>query len=264
MKRSRDKVTKFAWYFLGGFMILLLLAFFWRDYRWDGKKDIRIGMIDDEGLIVMVISPTRRMINKLITVKNTPIWVSGGYGYYEAEKVKKLLLQEKKENLIKEIFFYNFGVMVDKIEWNKKEISPDLLGIIGYIRFRLSEENYLNNIEYLTTSKEDNERILDEVAVRDLADSSLLEENMKVNVYNSSDVSGLAGFLGKRLDWMGLTVIGINNSIIKEDFFCRIVSGGELKIKFIWNCEKIVDKNLNIDELEIYFGENFAKMLQYF
>jgi hypothetical protein len=264
MKKHESKVTRFAWYCLGGLMSLLILAFFWKDYKWDGKRDIRIGMINDTGLIVMVISPERRMVNKLVTVETTPIWINGGYGYYEANKIKKLLLQEKKVNLAQDIFFYNFGVRVDKIEWDNKDINLDSLGILGYIRFRLNEDNYLSNQEYLTGDKEENERILDEVAVRDLADSRILESNIKVSVYNGSDVSGLAGFLGKRLDWMGLTVIGINTSVVKEVKVCKVISGEELKIKLPWNCEKIVDKNLNVDEMEIYFGENFAKMLQYF
>lgn len=266
MKKDDDKVTKFGWFFLAGLCLLLVGAFFWKDFKWDGKKDVKIGIITDQKLSILIVSPDRNMINRLETTEKTPIWINGGYGWYEANKIKKLLQQEKKPNLAKEIFFYNFGVIPDKIEYQDSGVTMDILGIFGYLNFRINEENYLSNKEILTDNKEDNEVTLDDVAVRDLADSKVLAENIKVSVYNSSEQSGLAGFIGKRLDWMGLSVIATNNAADNTVTMCRIINGSEKinkLLKEIWNCEEVSDKSLNPDEMEIYFGEKFAKMLQY-
>ena len=265
MKRN-NKITKFGWYYFLGFLILLLGAFFWNDYKWNGTSDLKIGIITNDKVSVLILSPSRRMINRIETQGNTPILINGGYGWYEANKIKKLLEQENKTNLAKEIFFYNFGVIVDRVEWQDRGLMVGNLGIWGYIRFRISGENYLSNKEILATDKEKNEALLDEVGMRDLADSEILAQNLKVSIYNNSNTSGLAVFMGKRFDWMGLSVIETNNAIDNKTEMCKVVNGSEkIKklLKEIWDCEYVDDKNLDNKEMEIYFGEKFAKMLKY-
>ncbi|HRS23058.1 MAG TPA: LytR C-terminal domain-containing protein [Candidatus Woesebacteria bacterium] len=263
MKKHSRRINRIAWLIFGGLILLLALAFLENDFKWDGKRDMRIGIITDENLAVLVISPERRMINRVETSARTPIFIGRGYGWYEADKVKKLLIQEKKPTLAEEIFFYNFGIIPDKIEWQDRGVTPESLGLLGFFRLRLNEANYLRNKEILGENREENEALLDEVAVRDLADSNLLQANIKVTVYNGSEVSGLAAFLGKRLDWFGFTVIGTDNSPDKDDDYCRINASEKIRIDLPWNCDLTIDKSLNIDEIEIYFGEKFAEMLQY-
>lgn len=265
MKRN-NRIVRFGWFYFYGFIILLLAAFLWNDFKWDGKNDFRIGIISDEKVSVLVLSPSRRMINRIETQGNTPMLVNGGYGWYEANKLKKLLKQEKNENLAKEIFFYNFGVVVDRIEWSDKGFTLENLGILGYLKFRLTEDNYLSNKEILTTDKDKNDELLGEIALRDLADNLILSQDIKISVYNTSNTLGVASFMGKRLDWMGLTVIETNNAVEEKIDNCKVINGSEYlikKLKSLWNCEYVTDNKLDSNEMEIYFGEKFAKMLKY-
>lgn len=263
--RKNNKIIKFGWLYFWGFLILLLGAFLWNNFKWDGKNDLKIGIITDEKISVLVLSPERRMINRVEMKPDTPVLINGGYGWYEANKIRKLLKQEKKENLTKEIFFYNFGVLVDQVEWKETGFTVENLGILGYLKFRLTEDNYLSNREVLSDDKLKNEILLDEIALRDLADNRILSSDFKISVYNDSEVSGLAAFMGKRLDWMGLTVIETSNAGEGVDN-CRIVNGSDFlvnKLKDIWNCELVKDEKLGDDQMEIYFGEKFAEMLEY-
>lgn len=265
MKRN-NKITRFGWYYFIGFVMLLLFAFLWNDFKWDGKSDLRIGIITDEKVGVLVLSPSRKMINRIETQASTPLLINGGYGWYEASKVKKLLKQEKDTNLAKEIFFYNFGVLVDRIEWEDSGFTLDNLGILGYIKFRLTEDNFLSNKEILSSDKIKNEELLGEIALRDLADNVILSQDLKISVYNTSSTSGVAAFMGKRLDWMGLTVIETNNATEEKIDNCKVVNGSEYlikKLKSFWKCEFVTDDKLSSDQMEIYFGEKFAEMLKY-
>ncbi|HPD44900.1 MAG TPA: hypothetical protein PK131_01850, partial [Candidatus Woesebacteria bacterium] len=67
MKKHSRRINRIAWLIFGGLILLLALAFLENDFKWDGKRDMRIGIITDENLAVLVISPERRMINRVET-----------------------------------------------------------------------------------------------------------------------------------------------------------------------------------------------------
>ena len=127
----------------------------------------------------------------------------------------------------------------------------------------VKEEEYNENIEDLTI-------FMNKVASRDFADNRLLREDLRISIYNASGLSGMASFIGRNLQWSGLTVVGIDNypdPIAK----CKMVVGAKvansygfeiLKNRFP-ECENYQNEKLGEMEVELYFGDSFAQMLNY-
>jgi len=112
--------------------------------------------------------------------------------------------------------------------------------------------------------------LLKEIMPRDFADNRLLREEIKLTVFNSGQSSGMAGFMAKVLEWSGFSVVGIDN-YTGEIGSCQVKYGegvegseGFKMIKKIFNsCEYMADQSVNEKEMELYFGDNYSRMLNY-
>ncbi|MFA6250583.1 MAG: hypothetical protein WC686_03720 [Candidatus Shapirobacteria bacterium] len=244
--------------------------------KWDGRRDYRLAMISQDGLGLIAISPTRRMVNTVRIDGKTRVWVPGGMGWYEAAKIEKIFLQEKNYRLVEEIFFYNFGFWPDEFEfgaldrWQSRSILGRQLGWLGYLKYKLMEPNLIFKDEDVAGENSNlASELLDEVAPRDLADSQILGGNLKFRLYNTSQQKGLAAFLGRRMEWAGYFVMSVENFDEKSNN-CQVVvnsktkENGDLgKIISWWECAVKPDEGLPDDEVEVYWGEAVGEMLKY-
>jgi len=73
---------------------------------WDGKTDMRIGMVDDKGLRIVNISPERKMISILKVDGKATVWIPEGLGWYRSDKVRGILIQEDKKELLNKLLIY--------------------------------------------------------------------------------------------------------------------------------------------------------------
>jgi hypothetical protein len=238
--------------------LLIIVAVIINNCGWNGKSDFRIVSITDEGLKLISISPERKMINYLNVSGESMIWIPEGLGWYEAKNIKKILTTEKKEKLIKSMLFYNYGFWPDKVIWGNFQINWKTLGIVGWVNYFLNEGKMIEKEEELNGSFESNQVIIDEIATRDFADSTLLSSNVKLNLFNTSNMSGAANFISQRLEWAGFSVMGISNSEKKVDT-CLMI-GRNNALQSILGCEV---ENGDDNDIEVYFGDKYLEMIKY-
>ena len=146
--------------FLGLMVLVVLLTsvIFSKGFKKNEEgSDFRIGIVADDGIALVSFSKERQMINVLKTQSESQVWIPKGMGWYRSEVVKKILQQEKKENLIGEMLFYNFGFTTDKIVVVKK--IDDWKNKFWW-RLRKSN-NYLNKEEWLKGDVDKNDDFLD-------------------------------------------------------------------------------------------------------
>jgi hypothetical protein len=237
-----------------------------------GKKkkgvDFKIGVVADDGVALVSISPERKMMNILKLDSESKLWIPEGLGWYRNISVKKILKEEKKTDLIDEVFFYNFGFNPDRIvflnqsdDWKKK----------FWIRFRLNYNKVLMKEETMKGRIRDQANLFDEVMVRDFSESSLFDEELLISVFNTSEINGLASFVARRLEWLGFSVMTTENLMNEDIGLCLINYGDGVDESLGWEiisetfnkCEKKYDYNLNFGEIELYFGEEFSSMIKY-
>ena len=239
-------------------------------------NDFRVATVDDNGLILRSVSVQRKMINELDIDKGVSVWIPYGMGWYQSDKVKKILDQEKKQDLASDIFFYNFGFVPDIVIFNNSDNWDSDWQVIkkwgwaNYLRYRLVNSNIMIKKESVKEDLLKSNDFLNEIIPRDLADSRLLREDLRISIYNLGESDGLANFMSKILEWSGLTVVGIDN--LPENVDNCLVSYGEetentygfktLKNKFgICKFEK--NMSLGKGEVELYFGDKYSQMLNY-
>ena len=251
---------RYIYYILVLMIIILLTAIFKNNFGWDGKGDYRIASIDNDQLKMVSISPERKMINYLIVPSDSQIWIPGGLGWYEGKNIKNILNKEKKQYLIKEIFFYNFGFWPDKIYWNDLKLNWRSLGLFGWIKYVFFENEMMVKEEKLNGDYIKNQILIDEVAVRDFADSKLLSMNIRLSLYNTTNVSGVANFLSQRMEWAGFSVMGVSNDEKKIDK-CLIIGENNRLREIFHDCQ--FEKGENNGEIEMYFGDKFLEMIKY-
>lgn len=233
-------------------------------------KDMKLGLLTERGIGVVSISKERRMINELTVSPETMVWVPKGMGWYRSDRILKLLRQENKTGLANDLFFYNFGLVPDVVlsldnddSWENSWQFIGKWGIQNWLRFKWQEGQMRYKQE---TQKSD----FDEILPRDFSDSSMAKEDLKVSIYNASENMGLASFMAKVLEWSGLTVVGVENYPIKIET-CKVVISNENKlspgisflIERMKECTLEKSAELSADNVEIYFGEKFAQMLNY-
>ena len=122
-----------------------------------------------------------------------------------------------------------------------------------------------------TAEKEISRRewLLSEMMVRDFADNRLLNQDLRISLFNTTDNEGMAEFLGNRLSWAGFSVMATENSE-EECAKCRLVIGNRVDESTAWtsllkvfDCEVKKDETLADNEVEIYVGQEWAQMINY-
>jgi len=243
------------------------------------QNDFRLAFVSSEGIQLRSISPRRRMINVLDVDGTVQIWIPGGLGWYESNKVGRLLAQEKRPELIKDVLFYNFGFDSDLVVFAKSDGS-------GFWWQMTKKWGWGESLSYLIDGQNSlmvkQERIVNQLPVeadllatimpRDFGDSRVVEDVTRVKVYNMGGVDGLAGFIARNIEWSGINVGGVEN-IAKEGLGedCLLVfgkgadtsfAGGVLKNHF-GQCK--VKNNLLLEdgEIELYLSDKFATMVNY-
>ena len=234
-----------------------------------GGEDYKIAILANDGVGLVSFSKERKMINVLKLNKDSKLWIPGGLGWYRNEVVKNLLIQEKQLSKVDDLFFYNFGFKPDKIlvlskidDWKNKY----------WLKYHWLSNNMLFKEEILDRNIKDEEDLLDEIMVRDFAETKIVKEELKLSVFNLTNISGLANFIARRLEWMGFSVVSTETLV--DDYnveTCLIKYKTDLNRSLGWkmlnnltaNCKKEYDENLNEGEIEFYFGDNFSSVIKY-
>ena len=252
-----------------GIILLLFLAFlmsinFLIKENNDKNLDHKLGIIAKDGITLVSISSERKMINVL------------NLGEEASNQFKNILGKEKNMELIKHIFWYNFGFFPDEIltlgltnQWKDNNVLINNLGFFNWLKYKKDYGKMLLKQEKINGLLKDNGLILDEILVRDFSESKLNNEELRLSIFNNTNESGLASFMTKRLEWSGFSVVSTDNDVQKINN-CLIIYGkmvdqnyGWKMINKIFDCDKKFDENLNESELEIYFGDNLASMIKY-
>jgi hypothetical protein len=233
-----------------------------------GKKgdDYRIGIFADDWIAMVSISKSRNMINFLKLNPESKVWIPQGMGWYRSEVVKKILSQEGKKNLYKDLLFYNFGFAADKVVILKK-----VDGWRSKFWWRVNLGNLISKSEKLEGDSDIESDLLNGMMLRDFSESKVFNEDLKVSVINTSQENGLAAFIANNLERLGFSVVFVSNGEKRENGNCSILYGGKVEESYSWvllrdlfsNCEIISDLSLNTGEIEFYFGDEFASMIKY-
>jgi len=258
-------------------VVLIILGWWWKgNDRITGGSDIKLGLLFADGVALVSVSPDRRMINVLKFGPDMMIWIPGGLGWYRSDRVVGVLSEEKMSLDVKNLFFYNFGFNPDRIirtasfdDWSNDLVLIRQAGWRNYLRYRLAVSGMIwREEEWLGESS--SSFSLGQRWIRDFADSALLMDELKVTVVNTSQVSGLASFVASRLEWAGVTVVGLVDDDRQVEN-CLLLTGSGIKkeglaltiLKSYFKCQQEVDDYLSSLEAELYLGEKYAEMIKY-
>lgn len=251
---------------LGLLIVLTLLFFLFFKKNTNKGSDFKIGILSDDGVVLVSISAERKMINVLKIDPEAKLWIPGGLGWYRNIAVKKILQQEKKNDLLDEIIFYNFGYKADKLIYSK---SADSWKNIYWWKL-LYYGNFLTKEEIVKNDTDLSEDFLDEVMIRDFAETKIIKEDLKLSIINTTNVGGLANFMTKRFERLGFSVISVGNDLGGGEKTCQILYGNDVTgtyslslIKEILNCQTKEDFGLNSNEIEIHFDDYFSSVIKY-
>ena len=249
-----------------GIFILGLIIFLVVNKKSNRGSDYKIGILADDGLALVSISKERKMINVLKINPEAKIWIPKGLSWYRNLTLNNILKQEKKTDLVDDIFFYNFGYKADKLLHLKK--VDDWKNVYWWKLMLFN--NFLTKEEVLKNDVNLSQDFLDEIMIRDFAETKIIEEDLKLSVINTSEVSGLANFMAKRFERLGFSVIFIGNNSDNKVKNCQILYGDEVIdtyslfiINKIINCQMVKDEALNKNEIELYFDSSFSEMIEY-
>lgn len=274
-KRNRNN----GWFFPVIIGALLLAGgigrVFWVD-GWDGRSDFKLAIISSDSLAVISVSPMRDMVNVIKIDGEVPVWVPGGLGWYKSNKIMRLLRQEVNFMDYKKIFFYNFGFVADKVvfldnfeEWSNNQNLISEMGMFGWIKYLFWQNRVIVSSEQLSGNPEQNRSMLGEVMMRDFGDDRILADEARLSVYNTSGETGFANFISERLEWAGFLVMEVDNSGETVDK-CLMIYNSALEKKYsllilkdLFDCSLKTDNNLSENEIYLYFGEVFGRMIKY-
>lgn len=261
MKKNKNKII--LGLVLMGFLVVVILVSFFK--KKDGKgSDYKIGILADDGMAMVSISKERQMVNYLSMSPDSQIWIPGGMGWYRNEVIKKILLQEKKVNLVKDILFLNFGFVADKVlvinqtkGWQQK---------IWWQLFR--NNNLIRKTEKMEGDVDKNEAFLDKIMPRDFSETKVVNDDLKLSIINSSGVDGLASFMTKQLERSGFSVVSVTDGEALDK--CKLLYSQGVEETFSWQllknlfiCDFVEDSSINEGEVEIYLDRSFAEVIKY-
>jgi hypothetical protein len=251
-----------------GIIILFGIAVIWSLVNKNQKKgdDFKIGILADDGIAIVSISNQRKMINTLKIGTEVKLWVPEGLGWYRSGAMKKILQQENKVSLFDKVLFYNFGFVPDKIVVLKK--TDDWKNKFWWQYFWNSGKMILKN-EVIDKEISQSSDLLDEIMVRDFAESKVVNEDLKLSMVNMTNMDGLADFMATNFERLGFSVISVSNDV-NNGSGCQITYGPKVEETFSWrllskiiDCPKKKDLTLNDNEVEFYFDEKFASVIKY-
>ena len=242
------------------------------------KKDFRILVVAEDGIGLVSVSDSRGMTNVLKVKGDVMVWVPGGYSWYRADKIKQLLTIEKIKDKAVIIGFFNFGFLTKKVifcdsieNWEDWQNLGKSIGYVPgtYLKMRMSN---LFFDEYEVGGQTDADSWMGQVLTREFSSSTLIEEDIKVSIFNGSSINQLATFLADRLNWAGMRVITIAD--YGEDTECRLNYGAGMEKSQTWQylldifdknsgCEFVMDENVLESEVEIVLDEEWAQMINY-
>lgn len=241
--------------------------------RENWSRDFRMIVLSPKELGLVSVSPRRQMVNVVKVDAGVRVWIPGGLGWYSVDQLAKIVDQEKKESIVIDLAFYNFGFLSNRVlrvsefgDWD-----GSLMSRVGWGRwwwYKLVSVEMLPKVESLMGEKID-EEMMEKLAVRDLSDSLLAEEDMRLVVVNASQQVGLANFVAKRLTWSGLMVtdvdadeeIKVDRCLLQIPDWLRNSAGVEM-VRLRLGCrQEVIDDNS--DEVELYLGDALAEMLNY-
>lgn len=246
---------------------------------WGGRTDLRLGLVSDKGLELVSVMPQRRMINVLRIEGEMLLWVPGGLGWYRAEALKRLLVQENKTGILGGVFFYNFGFIPQKIvavdgskQWDDWENLRKTMGIWGAVSYKWRKGEWYVGETWWKKEVDTGEEELGEVVFRDFASEDLIDRDLKVWVVNESGVDGIGKFVAKRLDWAGFSVMGASGEEVGTvPSGCRLVFGKVAKesreyleiVGKLLECEVAEFSDMSDDQVRLSVGEKFSEMIKY-
>jgi len=240
------------------------------------KDDYKMAVISPEGLGLISVSNNRGMINFLTIGPEVMIWIPRGYGWYRADRIYGLLKQEGRMELAAEIFFFNFGNVCTKIIWGDSLLAweewsnlVNNLGVLSsiYLKWKMSEMFF--NEEVINGQLADNIE-LDEILSREFSQDRLIEEEIKVSVFNASGSNLLAAFVAEKLNWLGVNVLTVGDAGTEQDE-CVFKYGGDVEktrtfamIKEVFNdCQFDFADNIVAGEMELVLGRKWSQMINY-
>jgi hypothetical protein len=266
------------WIRLAGLAILVgLVVMAVKEVKKWNNDDFKMAVVGDNGIMIRSVSWQRGMVNELWIGGQVPVWVPRGMGWYQSDKIGKLLNQEKKEYLADEVMFYNFGFVPDMVVWgnDQKWLSNGQVisewGVINYLRYLLTKSKMMIKQETIDTDLTKSADFLNEIIPRDFADSRLLTEDLRLTIYNVGQSQGLANFISRILEWSGFAVVGVDNYSGEMTANCLVSYGQAVGSTYGF---KIIKKEFNdcqfqenqdLDEMgmELYFGDSYSQMLNY-
>lgn len=264
--------------FIIGILIISILIWFKREDFKHIQKDWKIAIVTQNGWGMVTISPGRRMVNSIKIDKNINLWIPGGIGWIEQNRVKKVLNESDDKRLVNKVFFYNFGFIPDKVEylnevdqWNNTNQLLKTMGLLSWINFNYIRDRIIFNDDLVSKDLLTLDSYFSDVMMRDFADTDLInEEDIKLSIINSSQENGLASFVSSKLEWAGMSVVSSGNETKEINDSCLMVVGSgvdnsktQKTLTDLFGCKKERDMSLADGEIELYFGENFTKVLKY-
>ena len=275
--RKKNNLKVFASLAILFLLLLIVLSGLLKEKDKKYKNlDNKIGLIATDGVALLSISNERKMINFLSLEKEVEVWLPGEGVWEKNNKVAKMLLADNKNKMAKDMFWYNFGFFTDKIiflesvnDWKNDSLLLNNLGFIEWVKYKISYDKMFLKKEQIRGALTDNEILLGEIMVRDFSESSINNEELRISIFNNTNETGLATFIGKRFEWSGFSVISTDNNNEKVES-CLAIYGDKVEESFSWNmiknifyCDTRYDQNLNEGELELYFGDNLPSVINY-
>ncbi len=240
------------------------------------KNDYKMAVISPQGLGLISVSSNRGMINFLAIGPEVMVWVPRGYGWYKADRIYGLLKQEGRMDIASELMFFNFGNNCKKIIWGDNILTweewgnmVNQLGLLPSIYFKWKMSEMFFNEEVNNNQLVDNVR-LDEVLSREFSEDKLIEEDIKVSVFNATGSNLLATFVAEKLNWLGVNVLTVGDNLVEMDE-CLLRYGTDVEksktfsvIKDIFSdCVVSFEENILPGEMELVLGRKWSQMINY-